>query len=256
MHARDEEHGHARDVAREQGPRTAPRTSPVEEGVLRVQRLVGNEAAAVLLTGLAVQRKCAPWHKGPARSFGASAAPLTQEQWVSSGESTFSALIWHGVEGVSGGETSMVPLGTTASTSSATHGSEHAEDVALRLINGSVTMFSQTAPNKLLLSITKSPCTSTSRNGLPATSNKAVGCTEALIALVQNGIPHPTNPGVTYTFKLNLICRGLYCPYIPGYTQRDVLDASQEACDALRAAGITVSGDERPASSAARFEVK
>ncbi|CAL9331842.1 hypothetical protein SUDANB178_00083 [Streptomyces sp. enrichment culture] len=56
---------------------------------------------------------------------------------------------------------------------------------------------------------------------------------------------------------IELICRGLYAPSVPGQAQANVLDASQGAVDAMKATGhIKVSGDVRPASSANRFEVQ
>lgn len=177
------------------------------------------------------------------------------DQWTDSGDSTFLSMMYEPQDGTA----SLIPLGLAKSNKSATHGSEHAEDVALRIINDNLTLFSPIARNKLVLNISKSPCTSTARmNGmavLPVTSNKVVGCTERLIHLVNNGIT-VLPLGTNYTFSLSIICRGLYCPTIPGSSQANVLAASQAAVNALKATGhISVTGDERPSASSNRYEV-
>jgi hypothetical protein len=147
-----------------------------------------------------------------------------------------------------------VPRARTSSNQSQTHGNEHAEDVALRMIRDNLGMFAPGERNHLVMSVTKSPCTSTARGALPTTSNKPRGCTEELIGLVTTGLQ---DAGNQYNFEIKLICRGLYAPPVPGQSQANVLDASQGAVYAMKATGhITVSGDVRPASSANRFEVK
>lgn len=173
-------------------------------------------------------------------------------QWMESGENTFATLMWDSPDA------GLIDLGLAKNVKSAAHGAEHAEDVALRVIHSNLAMFSTAGRNSLILNLTKSPCTSTAWlvGGMPkpATSGKPVGCTESLIALVTGGL----TLGLThYTFSLRITCRGLYCPTIPGHTQADVLAASQAAVNAMKATGhITVTGDERPASSASRFEVQ
>jgi hypothetical protein len=149
-------------------------------------------------------------------------------------------LFYYGVEGAE----STVPLAQTSSNQSVAHGAEHAEDVAIRVVRDNISMFKpHPAVNHLGMSITKSPCTNVPRNGLPPTSQKQVGCTEELINLVTNGVTHD---GKTYRFELIVNVFGLYAPRVEGYTQQEVLDASQEALNALTATGlITVLGDFR-----------
>jgi hypothetical protein len=140
----------------------------------------------------------------------------------------------------------IVPLGLSKSNRSVTHGAEHAEDVALRVIGDNLSMFSTLGRNHIIINLSKSPCTSTPRPDplgggmLPTTSGKPVGCTEALINLVNTGL----NDGLGnhYDFQLTIICRGLYAP---GGTNA-AIRASQAAVDALNAdPNIDVTGDER-----------
>jgi hypothetical protein len=170
---------------------------------------------------------------------------MTPEQWDKSGMSTFLSIMFEDQDG------NIIDLGHTKSTRSVLHGSEHAEDVALRLIRDNIGMFDPQRRNHIILSVTKSPCTSTSRNGLPVTSSKQVGCTEELLNLVNNGVQ---SNGNLYQFRLTLICHGLYSPF-PG--SADKRQASQEAINALDAnANIEVSGDVRPQNRQRRFELQ
>ncbi|MFE7463775.1 DUF4157 domain-containing protein [Streptomyces sp. NPDC057499] len=172
---------------------------------------------------------------------------MTAQQWENSGQSTFLSIMYK-----TGND--LIDLAVTKSNRSQTHGNEHAEDVALRMIRDNLGMFAPGQRNHLVLNVTKSPCTSTARGGLPTTSNKPTGCTEELIGLVTNGLQDAA--GNRYDFQLELICRGLYTPRAQGRTQAEVLDASQVAVAAMKATGhITVSGDVRPAPSANRYEV-
>lgn len=172
---------------------------------------------------------------------------LEQQQWLKSGQSTFVSLFY---KPTNTGD--PMELGLAKSNKSVAHGSEHAEDVALRVIQSNLTMFSLDEPNELILTVTKSPCTSTARGDLPTTSNKPEGCTERLIGLVERGLTGAG--GETYSFGLQLICRGLYAPQLQGYSQAEVLDASQAAIDEMRKKKITCSGDVRPSPAAKRFE--
>ncbi|MEV6123304.1 DUF4157 domain-containing protein [Streptomyces sp. NPDC052077] len=173
---------------------------------------------------------------------------MAPQQWQSSGQSTFLSIMYKTDDG------DLIDLAVTKSNQSQTHGNEHAEDVALRMIRDNLGMFAPGQRNHLVLNVTKSPCTSTARGALPTTSNKPTGCAEELIGLVTAGLQAAGNQ---YDFDLELICRGLYAPQVPGQSQADVLDASQAAVEAMKATGhITVSGDVRPASSANRFEVR
>jgi GNAT superfamily N-acetyltransferase len=187
-------------------------------------------------------------------TFGFSSSRMEPSQWSNSGESTYLSLMFQ----PDGGTSTPISFGITKSNKSVTHGSEHAEDVALRMITDNITLFDQNSRNSLILNISKSPCTSTVRMGaygapLPVTSTKVMGCAEELINLVTNGI---TQLGSTYNFKLHVICRGLYVPKVAGATQDSVLDASQAAVNAMKATGhITVTGDERPSNKVNRFEV-
>lgn len=173
---------------------------------------------------------------------------MATQQWQSSGQSTFLSIMYKTSDG------DLIDLAVTRSNQSRTHGNEHAEDVALRMIRENLGLFAPGQRNHLVLNVTKSPCTSTARGTLPTTSNKPTGCTEELIGLVTTGLQYA---GSQYDFEIELICRGLYAPSVPGQSQANVLDASQGAVDAMKATGhITVSGDVRPASSASRFEVR
>jgi len=182
---------------------------------------------------------------------------MSSDEWIESGMSTFANVYW---EPESGTE-SIIPLGLAKSTKSVTHGAEHAEDVVLRIIDDNLSLFAEGGHrNHLTFTLTKSPCTSTARPNpagggtLPTTSSKTVGCTEELIDLVTNG---RTAGGKSYSFRLSIICRGLYTPSVAGATQGAVLAASKAAVDAMVATGhITISGDVRAAPSAARFEVE
>jgi ribosomal protein S18 acetylase RimI-like enzyme len=78
----------------------------------------------------------------------------------------------------------------------------------------------------LILTVSRSPCTSTSRKGLPVTSTKVTGCTERLI-------------GIAGTYTIQLIVKGLYG------TNTAERAASVLALEAMTAAGINVSADIR-----------
>lgn len=181
-------------------------------------------------------------------SFGVNDSQnMTPQEWQRSGQSTFLSVMYK-----TGGD--VIDLALTKSNRSQTHGNEHAEDVALRMIRDNLGMFAPGERNHLVLNVTKSPCTSTARGALPTTSNKPTGCTEELIGLVTTGLQDAA--GNQYDFELELICRGLYAPPVQGWSQKDVLNASGQAVAAMKATGrIAVSGDERPAPSAHRFEV-
>jgi hypothetical protein len=199
--------------------------------LLGLQAKAGNRTVARMLSGgweadaLSIQRRCVPGHLGPARSHGVSMNPISRD-WGSSGMTT--RLILSKDDGES-----MTSLCDTQNTQSAAHGAEHAEDVAIRVLRDNLTLF-QPVPhvNRLWMSITKSPCTSVPRNGLPITSQKATGCTEELINLATAGL---SAGGATYRFELVVHVFGLYLPRVPGFVQEDVLDASQQALEALRA---------------------
>jgi hypothetical protein len=248
------------------GPGDATRDAPVrvrgrsavDSLLLSLQASAGNRAVAELLASnpatrpaLSVQKKCVFGHAGPAKKHGVSMNAVSKP-WGSTGMQTELVLSYQGVEGA---ESTML-LCRTTSNQSVTHGAEHAEDVALRTIRGNLGLFKPApAVNRLWMSITKSPCTSIIRNGLPATSTKAVGCTEELINFVTNGLTHPIS-GTQYNFSLTVHVYGLYAPQVPGYTQAEVLDASQGALNALAATnGIQVTGDVR-IGSASRFEAQ
>lgn len=165
---------------------------------------------------------------------------MTAEQWHRSGMSTYATVIFQEATG------ELIELGGTKSISTTPNRPGHAEDVALRVIEENLEMFapSTSGTNHLILSVSKSPCTSEERphpkepgRRLPKTSGKAVGCTERLIELARKGL---TKNGETYRFDLTVLCRGLYGP-----GGRDVLAASQAAVNEMRRNGITVRGDDR-----------
>jgi hypothetical protein len=203
-----------------------------------LQRAVGNAAVARM-----VRAQRMPY------SFGFDATDnLTQDQWARSGQATHASVHYFTQDG------DAIALGIAKSNRSVTMGSEHAEDVVIRTIRNNLTMFDPAATNHLVITISKSPCTSVSRTGLPVTSTKAVGCAEELIALAAQGLQDPAT-GTRYTFQLDVICRGLYAPTVAGHAQQQVLAASQEAVNAMVTAGIQVSGDVRPSARDQRFGV-
>lgn len=182
-------------------------------------------------------------------NFGYSNQQMTKTQFQKSGMATNLSLIFETADGVT------VDIGTMKSNKSVTFGDEHAEDVALRLIQEHIDMFAgPPARNRLILSLSKSPCTSTVRLGLPTTSNKGpgvLGCTEELINLATNGITHN---GITYLFELIINCRGLYAP---SPATQAILQASQAAADAINATpNLSITGDERPAAREQRYEMQ
>ncbi|MCC5667909.1 DUF4157 domain-containing protein [Nostoc sp. CHAB 5784] len=138
-------------------------------------------------------------------------------------------------------------LGKTKPSTTQTHGEEHAEDVAIRKIIENWNRFSKRGVNRVALTLTKSPCTSVQRNGLPATSSKTqrAGCAEVLIGVETRGITHNKE---TKSFHLIVICKGMYAPAIPGKSQAQVEQAGREAIDEMKNAGIDVSGDVWPAA--------
>jgi len=177
-------------------------------------------------------------------TFGFSESEMDTGQWARSGQSTFNSVMYHMGDDI-------VPLGLSKSNQSVTHGAEHAEDVALRVIGANLSMFSTVGRNHIILNLSKSPCTSTPRPDplgppgtmLPTTSNKppgTAGCTEELLNLVATGLNDAF--GNHYDFQLTIICRGLYGPGGTNAATR----ASQAAVDALNAnPNIVVTGDER-----------
>ncbi|MEV0697092.1 DUF4157 domain-containing protein [Saccharopolyspora sp. NPDC050389] len=105
----------------------------------------------------------------------------------------------------------------------------HAEDVLITGLRNNLDKF-KPGPHryhKVILSVTKSPCTSESRDGLPSTSNKSRGCTEAILDLATNGIQDGDR---VYKFKIVLVVKGLYHAKVIGGKR-----ASDKALDALGA---------------------
>lgn len=91
----------------------------------------------------------------------------------------------------------------------------HAEDVLIDGLKKNLDKF-RAGPHryhKIFLSVTKSPCTSEKRDGLPATSKKSQGCTEAIRELATNGIQEGDK---VYKFDIVLIVRGLYHGKVKG----------------------------------------
>jgi len=134
--------------------------------------------------------------------------------------------------------------------------SAHAEDMAFHelmnlcadAVSGTSTVMNPAAPNNVYLYISSSPCTSTSRNGLPATSSKDIGCAEMLMYIQQHGIPcngslwsyGPQNQvGPTFQINFNISYGHLYQPQAPGGGPlAGGKAASQAAVNAMQAAGI------------------
>ncbi|MFI0466247.1 DUF4157 domain-containing protein [Saccharopolyspora sp. 5N102] len=105
----------------------------------------------------------------------------------------------------------------------------HAEDILIAGLRNNLDKF-KPGPHryhKVIFSVTKSPCTSESRDGLPSTSNKRRGCTEAILDLATNGIQDGDR---VYKFKIVLVVRGLYHAKVQGGKK-----ASDKALDALGA---------------------
>lgn len=107
------------------------------------------------------------------------------------------------------GGTSLQSGGKTKNVSSSGT-SKHAEDVVVEQALPELAQsgdLSTVSTNHLVLSINRSPCTSTNYHGLGTTSNKTTGCAEVLKALVTNGLSYNSQ---TYPISLELICERLY----------------------------------------------
>lgn len=112
--------------------------------------------------------------------------------------------------------TKMIAIGTSISA----NGTHAERDLIQQLVDLKL----DATPYHLVIWISKSPCTSTSRGGLPVTGD-APGCTERLLNLAENGIA-----GTTFT--IDIIAHHLYKP---GRRGRGVMDASRAALRALLA---------------------
>ena len=146
-------------------------------------------------------------------SYGQSDNDMSNQQWAKSGMVTYASIM------VDDGDEELTFLGLGKSNKTVKFGAEHAEDVAIRTL---LSEYSKAELNGLsvILNLSKSPCSSDrGTSGL-----KNPGCAENLIAFKK-----------AYKVNLTLICRGLY----------KGLEASQEAVEDLRGAGITVSVDVR-----------
>ncbi len=138
---------------------------------------------------------------------------MSNQQWAKSGMVTYVSIM------VDDEELTLTELGLGKSLKTKTYGAEHAEDVAMRAL---LATYGEDglAGLSVILNLSKSPCSS----DRGTSGAKDPGCTENLIAFKKK-----------YKLGLTLICRGLY----------KGLEASQEAVEDLRAAGITVSVDVR-----------
>lgn len=146
-------------------------------------------------------------------SMGQSDDDMSNMQWAKSGMVTYVSIM------VDDDELTLSELGLGKSLKTKTYGAEHAEDVAMRALLSAYGEDGLEGLN-VILNLSKSPCSSDhGTSGL-----KDPGCTENLIAFKKK-----------YKLSLTLICRGLY----------KGLEASQEAVETLRAAGIAVSVDVR-----------
>lgn len=158
----------------------------------------------------------------PTYSFGKGSGELENNKWLKSGMETHGSIVLINHTCPDG-----VSLGIVKNNTSVTHGGEHAEDVAIRTIKASGLLVTSPSVNTIILSVSKSPCSSTY-----GTSNKPVGCTEELIKFQNNSYNCPTT-GNEYIFKLIVIARGIY-KQSPG---------SHDAMDMLTANGIQVATD-------------
>jgi len=198
----------------------------VRGGALQAKRNLPCGCPPPAWSGNVVQRM----QQAPKWSFGSSNDDISNNQWFKGARSTtFSTLIDD--DGNSG---------FFKNNKSVTFGAEHAEDVWLRNVQDEVNngKYSYNGENQVILNVTASPCTSTARmvNGvlLPATSNKPIGCTERLIAFLNNGLNDTR--GWNYQFQLSIICEHLYRPQIV-----NAREASIAALEALSQAGARYS---------------
>jgi hypothetical protein len=118
---------------------------------------------------------------------------------------------------------------------------EHAEEDVIRqvknLCDQEHTCLMEREINKLSIHLNKSPCTSVSRDGYPATRTNGDGCTERLIALAKYGYKG-------YRFYIRLKVQNLYQPREMG---KGVKKASILAIQELEKNGIPVIGYNREA---------
>lgn len=159
----------------------------------------------------------------PKYAFGKADGDLNNQQWFKSGMETHgSALLINNKfpDGTS--------LGIMKNNKSVTKGCEHAEDVFIRSIKSeTATLSVSPAVNTVILSISKSPCSSTYK-----TSNKPLGCAEELINF-QNTVYKCPKTGNEYIFKVIVIARAVY----------KQSTGSHNALDFMREHGIEVTTD-------------
>jgi len=146
-------------------------------------------------------------------SMGQSDDDMSNQQWAKSGMVTYVSIM------VDDDELTMTELGLGKSLKTKTYGAEHAEDVAIRALLATYGG-AGLAGLSVILNLSKSPCSSVHGTS----GDKDPGCTENLIEFKNK-----------YKLGLTLICRGLY----------KGLEASQDAVEDLRKAGIAVSVDVR-----------
>lgn len=159
----------------------------------------------------------------PKYTFGKSDGDLNNQQWFHSGMETHGSAILINNKYPEGKS-----LGIMKNNKSKTHGCEHAEDVFIRTIKEDVGALSVSpAVNKVILCISKSPCSSTY-----GTSNKPVGCAEELINFQNTIYKAPIN-GNEYVFKVIVLARGVY----------KQSTGSHNALDLMRDNGIDVATD-------------
>ncbi|PUA27800.1 MAG: hypothetical protein B0W54_14810 [Cellvibrio sp. 79] len=138
--------------------------------------------------------------RAPKYTFGRAKSDLSNQQWMRSGMSTHGSAYL-----INSANEDGVSLGIMKNNKSKRHGCEHAEDVFIRTVKDKVGLL-RTSPavNTLILSVSKSPCSSTY-----GTSNKKVGCAEELIKFQNNPYICPIT-GNEYIFRIIVISRSLY----------------------------------------------
>lgn len=136
----------------------------------------------------------------PRYMYGEADDDLSNQQWMRSGMSTYGSAYL-----INDAHKAGVRLGIMKNNKSKRFGCEHAEDVFIRAVKAKVGLLIKSpAVNTIILSISKSPCSSTL-----GTSNKDVGCAEELINFQNNPYICPITRN-EYLFKIIVIARAVY----------------------------------------------
>jgi pyrimidine deaminase RibD-like protein len=156
-------------------------------------------------------------------AFGKADQPLENAKWFKSGMETHGGIIL-----INSAYPDGISIGIVKNITTKTYGCEHAEDVAIRTIKSSGLLVISPAVNHIILSISKSPCSST----YGTTNKEGLGCTEELINFQNTAFVCPKTNN-TYYFRLTVIARGVY----------KQSDASHEALTLMAKNGVEVTTD-------------